>query len=139
MSEALITQAHERSPNFKNPEWVRADLLHLPFPNATFDAVILLWHTICELREHQEALLRELYRVLKTGGIFILDFPDRAVHTEIDAEGVYTTQTQFGKYVGLVPDIKDILDTLKILGFKTIAYKRVTWGIKKFVVVARTT
>ena len=62
-SEAMLARARRKS---QSVEWVRADMLELPFADATFDAVTVGFgiRNVADL----EAGLRELARVLKPGG-----------------------------------------------------------------------
>lgn len=59
----------------RNVEWIRGDVRSLPFPGETFDAVS------CRRAPHHfsdlEEALREMARVLRTGGVMVID--DRSV------------------------------------------------------------
>jgi demethylmenaquinone methyltransferase/2-methoxy-6-polyprenyl-1,4-benzoquinol methylase len=62
-SEAMLERARRKEPAI---EWVRGDVLALPFPDASFDAVTVGFGV--RNVEDLEAGLRELRRVLRTGG-----------------------------------------------------------------------
>lgn len=70
----LARQAGE-GRGMRNVEWIRGDVLSLPFPEGTFDAVS------CRRAPHHfsdlEEALREMARVLRTGGVMVID--DRSV------------------------------------------------------------
>ncbi len=52
---------------------LRADALHLPFADATFDAVLLL--DVIEHIKNDSAVIKEAKRVLRPGGVIILTAP----------------------------------------------------------------
>ncbi|MCK5630252.1 MAG: methyltransferase domain-containing protein [Nanoarchaeota archaeon] len=139
VSPKLIKQAIEKSRWVENkPEFIKADLLNLPFKNNSFDAVIMMWHVLCDMRTRRTELIRSLNSVLKNNGILIFDFPDKAKYIQIDKKGIYRDEGRgFKKYIGIVPQINEIMSLLEHLGFKNIKYERVKWGIHKFVVTAR--
>ncbi len=62
-SERMLERARAKAPAI---EWVRGDLLHLPFPDASFDVVTVGFgvRNAADL----ESALRELARVLRPGG-----------------------------------------------------------------------
>jgi len=62
-SEAMLVRARRKAPDL---EWVRGDLLALPFPDASFDAATIGFGI--RNVEDLEAGLRELARVLRPGG-----------------------------------------------------------------------
>jgi len=63
MRRRLVQRAEEVSPA---PEIVDASVERLPFPDATFDTVVVTL-VLCSV-PHQEAALREIARVLKPSG-----------------------------------------------------------------------
>ena len=72
LSRALLDAAREAGAE----QLVRADMRSLPFRNFAFDAVLNLFTSFgyfAEDAEH-EAVLREVARVLRPGGRFVLDF-----------------------------------------------------------------
>ncbi|XP_074264905.1 2-phytyl-1,4-beta-naphthoquinone methyltransferase, chloroplastic-like isoform X1 [Silene latifolia] len=77
-SEELLSVASSRqqlklSPCYRNIEWLEADALDLPFPNASFDTITMgygLWNV-----QDRKRALEEIFRVLKPGcRASILDF-----------------------------------------------------------------
>jgi len=142
ISEELIKEANKKKEKIKkcnneNPIFKKGNLLNLDFKIREFDGILLMWHVICEFREHRNRLLKEMYRVLKQGGKIILDFPDIFKNKYIKEDGLYTNKVDdFKTYIGLVPYLKDMFKALEDTGFRYIKYKRVNWGIPKFVVCA---
>lgn len=67
-SEKMLEIARARSASLKNVVFLKADALHLPFPNARFDGIFVGFG----LRnlDDLEGGLSELLRVLKPGGFF---------------------------------------------------------------------
>lgn len=135
----MIKEAIAKSHWLKRkPKFINADLLNIPIQNHHFDAAIMMWHVLCDVRTRRTELIRSLSKTLKNNGLLIFDFPDRAKNIQIDKKGMYMDEGNgFKKYVSLVPQIKEIMDILTHLGFEYIEYERVKWGIHKFVVIAR--
>jgi SAM-dependent methyltransferase len=79
----------------------------LPFPNATFDAVLL--HEVIEHVSDDRQTIREAHRVVKSGGVVLVFAPNRLYPFE--THGVY-----FGKrYVfGNIPLIGYLPDSLRL-------------------------
>jgi ubiquinone/menaquinone biosynthesis C-methylase UbiE len=79
----------------------------LPFPNATFDAVLL--HEVIEHVSDDRQTIREAHRVVKSGGVVLVFAPNRLYPFE--THGVY-----FGKrYVfGNIPLIGYLPDSLRV-------------------------
>src|SRR4051794_3386006 len=75
-SHAMLQRAAAKSQESKHPvEWVEADALSLPFPNAHFDLVTSAFG-FRNLADY-DAGLREIVRILRPGGeCGILDFGD---------------------------------------------------------------
>src|SRR5437588_1572783 len=73
-SAAMLQRARTKSAaRFADVEWMEADALHVPFPDASFDLVV----SVFGFRNlaNYEAGLREMARLLKPGGeLGILDF-----------------------------------------------------------------
>lgn len=55
-------------------KFVRTDAFHLPFPNAAFDAVVSTRFLHLFRHGEQRTLLAEMQRVLKPGGLLVVDF-----------------------------------------------------------------
>ena len=80
-SHGMLKVAHEKAKSFPNVHLVEADAGRLPFVAGTFDAVTCS-HAFYELKgETQDWALREIVRVLKPKGAFLLmehDVPPNA-------------------------------------------------------------
>jgi ubiquinone/menaquinone biosynthesis C-methylase UbiE len=59
---------------FPRRDYRRADLYHLPYPDAAFQAVVM--REVLEHIRRPEEALREVSRVLKPGGVFIMTTPN---------------------------------------------------------------
>jgi demethylmenaquinone methyltransferase/2-methoxy-6-polyprenyl-1,4-benzoquinol methylase len=133
--------------------WSAADALHLPFPDASFDAFVcgFLLRNVIDL----PAALREIYRILKPGGrIAMLDTtqpPDNILRPAIDffmhniipvAGGIITGQGKGYKYLinttenFLKPE--DLAEQMRLCGFSQVGCRRrlmkmlaVHWGVKE--------
>jgi ubiquinone/menaquinone biosynthesis C-methylase UbiE len=72
--QSLLTAYYQANKlKIKNIIFVRANYLKLPFQDNTFD-VIICTDTLERGRNHEIKLIKEIYRILKEGGIGILDF-----------------------------------------------------------------
>ncbi len=71
-SRGMLKMAHEKTKGFPNVHLVEADAGHLPFAAGAFDAVTCS-HAFYELKgETQDRALREIVRVLKPQGTFLM-------------------------------------------------------------------
>lgn len=71
-SRGMLRAGREKTRDFANVHLVEADAGHLPFPASTFDAVTCS-HAFYELKEEkQDGALREILRVLKPPGAFLM-------------------------------------------------------------------
>ncbi|MDP8221744.1 MAG: methyltransferase domain-containing protein [Candidatus Lernaella stagnicola] len=81
-SPGMLQRAHDRVADTVNVELCRADVTNLPFEDNTFDGATIS-HAFYELNgEDIERFLREVHRVLKPGGHFVMmehEVPTRAV------------------------------------------------------------
>ena len=80
LAAAAVAHARERYAGLGNLDFRAADCAALPFPDASFDAVVSF-----ETIEHivaQDAFLDEVRRVLRPEGLFIMSCPNKAEYTD---------------------------------------------------------
>lgn len=80
LSQAAIEHARARYASVPNLEFRQADCAALPFPDASFDAVVSF-----ETLEHiaaQQAFLDEVRRVLRPAGLVVLSCPNKVEYTD---------------------------------------------------------
>lgn len=58
----------------KKSSFLLANALYLPFEDNTFDVILL--HHVLEHIPDDEGIIKEIYRILKVGGVFILGVPN---------------------------------------------------------------
>ena len=101
---------------------VKADICNLPFPNDSFDLIIC--NHVLEHIEDDRRAMNELYRVMKLGGMGILQVP-----YEVERETTYedpsiTTKKDrkeaFGQYDHVRVYGKDFFKRLENTGFKVV-------------------
>jgi len=75
LSEVLLKEAERRSHE-KGIDWVYGDMRSLPFKEACFDATVNLFTSFgyFEREEHNKEVLRQIRKVLRPNGMFLLDF-----------------------------------------------------------------
>jgi ubiquinone/menaquinone biosynthesis C-methylase UbiE len=69
----MLAQARRREPHGQGITWLRADAAHLPFRTHALDACT--GHSFLYLLPDRDAVLSEVFRVLKPGGRFVLMEP----------------------------------------------------------------
>lgn len=99
---------------------VKADICNLPFEDASFDW-ILCNHVLEHIPDDTKAM-QELYRILKPGGVAILQIPqdlNRAVTFEDDSITDEKERAKiFGQYDHVRVYGRDYFDKLRSIGFK---------------------
>lgn len=71
----LARREFARRPHRRTPLMMNADARHLPFPDESFDCVVLA--DVIEHIEAPDAVMNEAHRVLRTGGQILLTTPRR--------------------------------------------------------------
>lgn len=99
---------------------VKADICHLPFENDCYD-VILCNHVLEHIPDDTKAM-QELYRVLKPGGMAVLQIPqdlNRAVTFEDNSITDKAERAKiFGQYDHVRVYGRDYFDKLRSIGFR---------------------
>lgn len=99
---------------------VKADICNLPFENNTYD-VILCNHVLEHIPDDTKAM-RELYRVMKPGGMGIFQIP-QDLNRDVTFEDNSITDKKerakiFGQYDHVRVYGRDYFDKLRSIGFK---------------------
>ena len=101
---------------------VKADICNLPFEDNQYD-VILCNHVLEHIPDDTKAM-QELYRVLKPGGMAILQIPQDLSRATTFADDTITDQKERAKIFGQYDHVRiygrDYFDTLRSIGFKVI-------------------
>jgi demethylmenaquinone methyltransferase/2-methoxy-6-polyprenyl-1,4-benzoquinol methylase len=145
-SHAMLERARTKSTSFREnraPDWIEADALNLPFPDAHFDLVTSAFG-FRNLADY-DAGLREIARVLRPGGeCGILDFGEPAgivgkiyrlyfklvlpaVGTMIS--GVRGPYEYLPASVARFPSPQEMLDRMRRAGFAEVSWEPYTFGI----------
>ena len=101
---------------------VKADICNLPFEDNQYD-VILCNHVLEHIPDDTKAM-QELYRVLKPGGLAILQIPQDLSRATTFADDTITDQKERAKIFGQYDHVRiygrDYFDKLRSIGFKVI-------------------
>jgi predicted SAM-dependent methyltransferase len=101
---------------------VKADICNLPFQDNQYD-VILCNHVLEHIQDDTKAM-QELYRVLKPGGMAILQIPQDLKRATTFADDTITDQKERAKIFGQYDHVRiygrDYFDKLRSIGFKVI-------------------
>ena len=143
-SHAMLERATEKSSALESaPEWIEADALNLPFPDAHFDLVTSAFG-FRNLADY-DAGLREIFRVLRAGGeCGILDFGEpkglmgaayriyfRQVLPRVGTviSGVRGPYAYLPASVERFPAPEEMLMRMKKAGFGEVSWTPYTFGI----------
>ncbi|TCP69024.1 class I SAM-dependent methyltransferase [Baia soyae] len=97
LSPTLLSKAVSRNSQYKIP-FIIGDMRHLPFVGETFDVVLNLFTSFgyFETDEENEQVIREVARVLKPNGRFLMDYLNReyVIHhlvavSQREQDGIY--------------------------------------------------
>jgi predicted SAM-dependent methyltransferase len=101
---------------------VKADICDLPFENNSYD-IILCNHVLEHIPDDTKAM-QELFRVLKPGGMAILQIPQELARDTTFADDSITDQKERAKIFGQYDHVRiygrDYFDKLRSIGFKVI-------------------
>ena len=99
---------------------VKADICALPFKDNDYD-IILCNHVLEHIPNDAQAM-RELYRVLKPGGMAILQIPQELDRTVTFEDNTITDRAERAKIFGQYDHVRvygrDYFDTLRSFGFR---------------------
>ena len=99
---------------------VKADICNLPFENDAYD-VILCNHVLEHIPDDTKAM-QELYRVLKPGGMAILQIPQDLTREKTFEDNSITDKAERAKIFGQYDHVRvygrDYFDKLRTIGFK---------------------
>lgn len=99
---------------------VKADICNLPFKNDVYD-VILCNHVLEHIPDDTKAM-QELYRVLKPGGMAILQIPQDLSREKTFEDNSITDKAERAKIFGQYDHVRvygrDYFDKLRSIGFK---------------------
>src|SRR5690606_22307716 len=102
---------------------VKADICNLPFENDAYD-VILCNHVLEHIPDDTKAM-RELYRILKPGGMAVLQIPQDLSREKTFEDNSITDKKErtkiFGQYDHVRVYGRDYFDKLRSIGFKVDA------------------
>lgn len=102
---------------------VKADICNLPFENDAYD-VILCNHVLEHIPDDTKAM-QELYRVLKPGGMAILQIPQDLSREKTFEDNSITDKKERAKIFGQYDHVRvygrDYFDKLRSIGFKVDA------------------
>jgi SAM-dependent methyltransferase len=101
---------------------VKADICNLPFEDNQYD-VILCNHVLEHIPDDTKAM-QELYRVLKPGGMAILQIPQDLSRATTFADDTITDQKERAKIFGQYDHVRiygrDYFDKLRSIGFTVV-------------------
>ncbi len=99
---------------------VKADILNLPFKDEEFDLVFC--NHVLEHIENDNMAMKELYRVMKSGGMGIFQVPQELARETTYEDSNIKTPEDKAKYFGQYDHVrvygKDYFDRLRTVGFK---------------------
>lgn len=146
-SEELILKMNERQKEiagFKKISGVVGDLKNMPIESDSQDAITFNWHILSDIlgKKAKKKTLQEAYRVLKVGGVIVLDIPDREGGA-YEKDGIYV-QNPGGEniFIGYTPSEEEMKNYLKEANFRNIeikkwetktGFKKITFVGKKFI------
>jgi predicted SAM-dependent methyltransferase len=101
---------------------VKADICHLPFQDNFYD-IILCNHVLEHIPDDTKAM-QELYRVLKPGGMAILQIPQDVLRATTFSDDSIVDQKERSKIFGQYDHVRiygrDYFDKLRSIGFQVI-------------------
>jgi len=111
-------------------EAIETDLKKLLAEEGQFDAITYNWHVFCDILgvKGKKQVLSEVFRILKEGGIIVLDLPDRE-KGDYKKDGIYIhCPDEKLVFVGYIPTEDEMKKYLEDAGFKDIKSEK--WETK---------
>jgi SAM-dependent methyltransferase len=93
LNEAMLAYAAHKFESNQSVEWQQADATELPFPDASFDAVVCQFGLM--FFPDKEKALREVHRVLAAEGLFVFNVWDAIEKNELAHIATETIRTFF--------------------------------------------
>jgi ubiquinone/menaquinone biosynthesis C-methylase UbiE len=126
-------KARLRSMSLDDSNLLQGDSLRIPFRSATFDIVICLG--VISFVEDKEAMLKEIRRILKPGGTFIISFrnkfnpvfSDPIIFSKTVVEAVFGIKKEEFR-IGQFLDPRVIKASMKALGFRYVECTGIGFG-----------
>jgi ubiquinone/menaquinone biosynthesis C-methylase UbiE len=132
LNPGMIVDAQRRFRPSENIEWREADAAALPFSEGSFDAVVCQFGLM--FVPEKELAMREAYRVLSLGGVFVFNVWDSMKHNRFAQIAHKTISSFFDVDPPTFYDIPFsfydpalIRDLLERAGFKSIEKSRVSF------------
>lgn len=130
LNEAMFAHGRTRLPRASHIEWRQADATNLPFPDRSFDAAVTQFGLM--FYPDKAAGLREAFRVLKPGGLYLFNVWDRLERNPVSRITHETVATFFEKdppqFYTIPFSLHDPEPTLRLLreaGFADVQWVRV--------------
>ena len=95
LNEAMFAHGRKQVPGVSGVEWRQADATNLPFPDRSFDAAVTQFGLM--FYPDKAAGIREAFRVLKPGGLYLFSVWDRLERNPIARITHETVATFFEK------------------------------------------
>lgn len=117
MTKEMVEKARQnaRKANYKNVEFILGEAENIPVKDNSIDLVMS--NCVINLVPNKERVYREIYRVLKPGGRFIVS--DLVTEKELD-ESIRNNPEKLVACVGGALTEKEYIHTIKKAGFKKV-------------------
>ena len=93
LNEAMLAYANHKFQSHESVEFKQADAMELPFPDASFDAIVCQFGLM--FFPDKDRAMREVHRVLKPGGVYVFNVWDAMEKNELAEIANETVRTFF--------------------------------------------